>query len=94
MEKIMTVPEFTTLEDMTQFWNTHNITDFEESLVEVTESIFDLKGNRVITIMLDEEHYRLLNRIAEHAHLNATALVNEWIIEMIEENKNICVVNS
>ena len=85
METIMKIPRFQTQEDMAEFWDSHEITDFEDELIEVKEPVFEYLQKRAITVMLDEEHYALLNRIAEQQHLNRVSLVNEWVISLIEE---------
>lgn len=53
MEKIMNIPEFDTFQDMAQFWDTHEITDFEAQLQEVREPIFDHLNQRSLIIHLD-----------------------------------------
>ncbi len=40
MEKQITVPEFKTLEEMPEFWDIHDLTDFEHEMEEVKDSIF------------------------------------------------------
>lgn len=87
----MNIPEFQTLEDMAEFWDRHEITDFEDELTEVTEPIFQHLQQRTMTLMLDDEHYLLLKRLAEQEHLNATALINEWVITLIEEKGKLAM---
>lgn len=85
MGKQMNIPEFTTLREMAEFWDTHDITEFEDELVEVKEPIFKHLGHRVITVILDDDHYTLLKKIADQERLNTASLVNEWIVKLIEE---------
>ena len=40
MEKQVSIPEFKTLEEMAEFWNNHDLTDFENEMEEVKEPIF------------------------------------------------------
>ena len=91
MEKQMKIPEFTTLEDMAQFWDSHEITEFEDELREVREPIFDHLQRRAIIVMLDAEQYTLLNSIAEQEHLNAMSLVHEWVVMLIEQKGKMAV---
>jgi hypothetical protein len=37
----MQIPEFKTIEEMATFWDSHDITDFEDQLIEVKEPIFE-----------------------------------------------------
>ena len=40
MEQPLKIPEFATLTEMAEFWETHDITDFETELIEEREPIF------------------------------------------------------
>ncbi|OQY54590.1 MAG: hypothetical protein DRR08_26665 [Candidatus Parabeggiatoa sp. nov. 2] len=35
------IPQTDSIEELAQFWNTHDLTDFEEQLQEITEPIFE-----------------------------------------------------
>lgn len=34
------IPNTNSIEELTHFWDTHDVTDYEEELVEVTEPVF------------------------------------------------------
>jgi hypothetical protein len=85
METQMKIPEFKTVQEMAEFWDTHEITEFEDELIEVEESIFKNLKQRVISVILDEDHYTILRKIADQESLNMTSLVNKWVIKLIEE---------
>ena len=34
------IPETDSIQELAQFWDTHDLTDFEEQLEEVTERVF------------------------------------------------------
>ena len=40
MEKQVRMPEFKTLEETAEFWDNHYLTDFENEMEEVKDSIF------------------------------------------------------
>ena len=81
----MNIPEFETLEEMAIFWDTHELTEFEDQLVEVHEPIFDHLSSRFMTVILDEKHYEMLKKIADQEQRNTTILLNEWIITLLDE---------
>ena len=81
----MNIPEFETLEEMATFWDTHDLTEFEDQLVEVREPIFAHLNSRFMTVILDEKHYEMLKKIAEQEHRHTIALLNEWIITLLDE---------
>lgn len=84
MEKTISIPEFTTIQEMATFWDTHEITNFEAELSEVTEPILNLPEQKEIAVRLDKTHYTMLQKIAGQERLNPMTLVQEWITEVIE----------
>jgi hypothetical protein len=46
MEKPMNIPKIPqtdSIQELAQFWDTHDLTDFEDELEEVKESVFECK---------------------------------------------------
>jgi len=83
MEK-MKIPEFQALEEMANFWDTHDVTDFENEMQEVHEPIFDGMNNNIISLALTSDYYAKLKNIAELRKLNIISLVNKWIVDNID----------
>ena len=46
------IPKTDSIDELARFWDAHDITDFEEELEEVTESVFARRGYQV-TIRLE-----------------------------------------
>lgn len=88
MDKKMKIPEFKTIEEMATFWDSHDITDFEDQLIEVKEPIFEKMKSRIISFMLDSEQYDKLKKIADQKKLNTISLVNQWVTKQIEDESN------
>lgn len=61
---MLKVPKTDSVEELAKFWDTHDITDFENELEDVKETVFDLGGEAVARIHLDAEQAEALNRIA------------------------------
>lgn len=87
MEKQINIPEFDTLQEMAEFWDTHDITDFENQLVEVKEPIFKNLRSRIISVTLDADHYEMLQNIAVHENQDTISLVRRWLTQLIEEKQ-------
>jgi len=85
MENQINIPEFKTIEDMANFWDSHDITDFEGELKEVQKPVFKLVPGRVISIMLAPGQYKELKNIADQKNVSASSLVNKWIVKHIKE---------
>lgn len=75
--------QFHTLEDMAALWDTHDLTDFEDDLIEVTQPVFQNFQPRAMTVMPDQEHYALLRQIAEPAAGRAARDVRKILASFI-----------
>jgi len=67
------IPEFKTIDEMARFWDNHDITDFEDQLIDVK---------------LDSEQYEKLKKIADQKKLNTLSLVSQWVTRQIEVESN------
>lgn len=85
MEKEMKIPHFESSDDMARFWDCHDITDFEDDLVEVKEPIFQLADKRVISLLLNPVQYDKLKKISDRKKLDTVSLINQWITKHIEQ---------
>ena len=88
METKMKIPEFKTIEEMARFWDSRDITDFEDQLIEVKEQIFEKMKSRIISVKLDSEQYEKLKKIADQKKLNTISLVSQWVTKQIEVESN------
>jgi predicted DNA-binding ribbon-helix-helix protein len=88
MEKPIVLPEFRTLQEMAEFWDTHDITHFEDQLVEVHEPIFEDVRSHVLTVTLDAAQYHVLQDIAAQEHQEMALLVKTWILQVLKQ-KNL-----
>ncbi len=83
------IPQTDSIEELAQFWNTHDLTDFEEQLEEVTESIFDNATHRlrereaVVKIRLQPQEVEAVKKVAKLRGIDYTDLIREWVIEKV-----------
>ena len=70
------------IQELAEFWDTHDLTDFEDELEEVRESIFQ-PG---VTVPLTPKEATVVNAIAKARGISPRALIQEWITERIEES--------
>ncbi|MEM9542019.1 MAG: CopG family antitoxin [Cyanobacteria bacterium P01_E01_bin.42] len=78
------IPLTDSVEELAEFWDTHDLTDFEDQLEEVTEPIFEQK--RKITLQLDlyPQQIQKIQEIAKDRGLDNITLIQEWIDEKIQ----------
>lgn len=81
---ISKIPSFKTYEEEAHFWDTHNITDFEDETEDVA-IIFDLKKPRdkTLVVRLQKEFKDKLEKIAHRKGLNVSTLARMWLVERL-----------
>ena len=77
------IPQIDSIEELAEFWDTHDVTEFEEELEEVEESIFDQGPQAVMRIRLLPDQAEALKRIAESRGVDQADLVREWVSEKL-----------
>ncbi|MEA3414742.1 MAG: CopG family antitoxin [Thermodesulfobacteriota bacterium] len=75
------LPKTDSISELAQFWDKHDITDFEDLLEEVTEPIFS-KG-KDIQLHLEKDDIESLEKIAYQRGLKNNDLIREWILEKL-----------
>jgi hypothetical protein len=61
--KTQHLPKTDLIQELAQFWDKHDLTDFEDELEEVTEPVFE--PATVIPLNLESEEAQAVRRIAE-----------------------------
>jgi protein tyrosine phosphatase (PTP) superfamily phosphohydrolase (DUF442 family) len=77
------IPQIDSIEELAKFWDTHDITDFEDELEEVEEPIFDRGTQAMMRIRLLPEQAEALKRIARSRGIDEAELVKEWVNEKL-----------
>jgi predicted DNA binding CopG/RHH family protein len=82
MEEPMTtnkIPQTDSIREMADFWDTHDLTEFEGELEEVTEPVFERE--KVVQIHLPAKDAETVESMARSQGLNPADLIRTWIIE-------------
>lgn len=77
------IPQTDSITELARFWDTHDLTEFEEELEEVPESVFERDERTVVSIRLDPEQVAALRRFAQSAGVQETDLVAQWVREKL-----------
>ena len=75
------LPQTDSIQELAQFWDTHDVTDFEDDLEEVTEAVFDRET--AVMIHLSSEDATVVNEIAKAKGLNNAELIRQWVVEKV-----------
>jgi len=75
------LPSFASLDELVEFFDTHDMGEYEEALPEAPLEV-DLQ-RRAYLIAIDEELNNRLTEIAEQERTPAESLVNSWLKEKL-----------
>ena len=78
---IPNIPRTDSIQELARFWDTHDLTDFEDQLEMVTESVFEREA--VVKVQLEPEEIDALNEIAKAKGLGSADLIREWVLEKL-----------
>ncbi len=75
------IPETDSIQELAHFWDTHDLTDFEDQLEEVNEPVFERET--VLKIYLDPDEAEAVRQISRSRGISYTELIKEWVLERI-----------
>jgi hypothetical protein len=75
---------FETLEEMADFWDAHDVTDFEEFLTPVDATV-DLSPRHEYVITLSDSLDSLLRKAQKAEGVSLNTLVNLWVQEKLQQ---------
>lgn len=75
------IPQTDSIQELAEFWDTHDLTDFEAELVEVTEPVFE-RGNSVV-VHLESREAVAITEIAKGKGVTPDSLIHEWVREKL-----------
>jgi len=79
--KTEALPQTDSIQELAQFWDTHDLTDFEDELEEVTEPVFERQT--VIPLNLESTEAEAVRRLAEAKGIADAELIRGWVREKI-----------
>ena len=80
------IPETDSIEELAKFWDTHDLTDFEDQLEEVPEPVFQGEPGAKISIRLNARELESLRRLAIERGLEEAVLIREWVLERLQKS--------
>jgi len=79
--KTEALPQTDSIQELAQFWDTHDVTDFEDQLEEVSEPVF--APRTPIQLDLESSEAEAVRKIAEAKGIADAELIRGWIREKI-----------
>jgi hypothetical protein len=81
----MTIPETDSIRELAEFWDTHDVTEFADDLVEVTEPVFARRPTTGVTIALSANELKALRDIAASRGIDEAVLIRTWVQEKLHD---------
>jgi predicted DNA binding CopG/RHH family protein len=78
------LPQTDSIQELAQFWDTHDLTDFAEELEEVAEPVF--ARDVVVSVPLSAVEAAAVKRMAQAKGVDSAELIHEWIAEKAHDN--------
>ena len=78
------IPKTDSIAELARFWDTHDLTDFEDQMEEVSESIFEQNTETEIAFHLQSREIETLKHIVKSRGLTHDVLIREWVREKLQ----------
>lgn len=75
------LPNTDSIQELARFWDTHDLTEFEDQLEEVGEPVF--KRDTDITVRLETDDAKAVREMARLRGVPESELIREWVLERI-----------
>jgi len=76
------IPQTDSIDELARFWDTHDLTDFEDQLEEVAEPVFERE--KVVEVHLPTEAAEAVESMARSEGINVPDLIRTWITEKVQ----------
>ena len=80
------LPKTDSIEKLAQFWDTHDLTDFEDELVEVADPVF-VRGS-AIKVHLESREAETVEQMAHAKGVSPEELIRVWLRQKLTRRNN------
>lgn len=80
------LPDTDSVEKLADFWDRHDLTDFEHALEEVREPVFVRAKGASVSIELGPAEAQQLKKIARSRGVRETTVLRRWIRELLQQH--------
>lgn len=80
------IPRTDSIGELAQFWDTHDVTEFDEQMEEVPTPVFERQAGNVVRVSLSDDEHRAVRQIAASRGLKEAALIHEWVKEKLHQS--------
>jgi hypothetical protein len=80
------LPRTDSIKKLAEFWDSHDLTEFEDELEEVTEPVF--VRPTTIKVPLEAHEAEAIERMARAKGVSQEELVRAWVVEKVGRRNN------
>ncbi|HLW68050.1 MAG TPA: CopG family antitoxin [Gemmataceae bacterium] len=80
------LPKCDSIQELAEFWDTHDITDFDDELEEVVEPVFIRR--KAVEIKLMPSEAKAVQRLAKAKGISSEELIRTWVLHEIVSSRN------
>ena len=81
------IPQTDSISELARFWGSHDVTEFENELEEVTEPIFARREKDHLTVSLGEGELAQLRELATSLGIPEESLIQRWVREKLGQTR-------
>ncbi|MDE0086960.1 MAG: CopG family antitoxin [Candidatus Poribacteria bacterium] len=85
MNEDIKIPQTDSIQELARFWDSHDLTDFENELEEVQESILE----PIVPLTLTSEEAAAVTAAAKSRGISPVMLIREWGTEGIKASAKL-----
>jgi len=78
------LPNTDSIENLAEFWDTHDLTDFEDELEEVAEPAF--VRSIAIKVHFESDEAEVVQQMAQASGVSGEQLIRSWVLEKLARN--------
>jgi len=82
MSKI-NLPNTDSIDELAQFWDRHDLTEYEDQLEKVAERVF--QREKVVQVPLNPQQAATAEQIAASQGITLPALIQQWVNEHVAD---------
>jgi predicted DNA binding CopG/RHH family protein len=75
------LPKTNSIHELAEFWDTHDLTDFEDELKEVAEPVF-VRG-AAIKVPLESREVEAVEQMAQAKGVSREELIRAWVLQKL-----------
>jgi hypothetical protein len=76
------IPQTDSIEQLAEFWDTHDLTDFEDELEEAAQPAFE--RGMVVRLFLPKNEAEAVEKIAKSKGVGFAEIIHQWITERVQ----------